>query len=170
MQIVINFNEIDLNDWIDFDGDYADAPLLKDVFKGEILENFLQRLNADYAVKQYIRDNIDNGLSLKISKYRDDVAIKAIVEEIITQRIKDCGSFIFIDSYKSKVESAVRKYLADYEKKVDTAISKSVRIVMEEIIDSLYKTSAMREFIDKDKLARYVEETIKAKCEVTDSD
>lgn len=169
MQIVINFNEIDLNDWIDLDGDYANVPELKDVFKGEILEKFLQRLNADYAVKQYIKDNIDNGLSLKISKYRDDVAIKAIVEEIITQRIKDCGSFIFIDRYKSQVEDTVKKYLAVYERKVDVAISNSVRIVMEEIIDSLYKTSAIREFLDTEKLARYIEETIKAKCGVTDN-
>lgn len=169
MQIEINFNEIDLNDWIEFDGEDANAPKLKDVFKDEILHKFIEKLNADVEVRKYVRTNIDNGLAGKIAGYKDDVAIKAIVEQIIIQRLRDSGSFIFLDSYRVKVEDAVRKYLADYERKVDTAISKSVRLVMEEIIDSLYKTSAIREFLDTEKLARYIEETIKAKCEVIDN-
>lgn len=160
MQIVINFNDIDLNDWIDFDDEYSSAPALKDVFKGEILLKFVEKLNFDYEVKQYVRDNIDKGLSTKIAFYKDDVAIKAIVEKIVEQRIRDTGSFIFIDQYVSRVEKEVNKYLTTYEREMNNAVYSAVHRATKDIIDSLYKGSAIKEFIDTQKLATYVLKTI----------
>ena len=41
MEIVINFNEIDLADWVgDFD---SELPTLKDIFKEEILNKFVEK-------------------------------------------------------------------------------------------------------------------------------
>lgn len=167
MQITINFDEIDLNDWIDFDDEWASAPKLKEVFKGEILYKFVEKLNADYEVKQYVRENIDMGLANKIYAYKDDVAIKAIVEKIVEQRIRDTGSFIFIDQYVSRVEKEVNKYLASYERKMNEAVSAAVRRATEDIIDKLYNGSALSEFIDTTKLASYVLQAIPGKSEVT---
>jgi hypothetical protein len=165
MQIVINFNDIDLNDWIDFDDEYSSAPALKDVFKGEILYKFVEKLNVDYEVKQYVRENIDKGLSTKIHAYRDDVAIKAIVEKIVEQRIRDTGSFIFIDQYVSRVEKEVNKYLEMYERRMNEAVSNAVRRATTEIIDRIYAGSAIGEFIDTIKLTDYVLRAIPAKLE-----
>lgn len=169
MQIVINFNEIDLNDWIDFDYECSSAPALKDVFKDEILHKFVEKLNADYEVRKYVSENIDRSLAIKISAYKDDVAIKAIVEKIVAQRIKDTGSLIFLDKYVSRVEEEVNKYLASYERKMNEAVSSAVRRATEDIIDSLYKGSAISEFIDTEKLANYVLKTIPGKLEGADN-
>lgn len=159
MQIVINFNDIDLNDWIDFDEE-SSAPALKEVFKGEILYKFVEKLNADYAVKQYVRENIDKGLANKIHAYKDDVAIKAIVEKIVEQRIRDTGSFIFIDQYVNRVEKEVNKYLDIYERKMNNAVLSAVHRATEDIVNRLYVGSAMKEFIDIKKLSDYVLKTI----------
>lgn len=164
MQIVINFYDIDLYDWMDFDDSGVDAPELKDIFKGEILNKFVAMLNADFAVRQYVKENIDNQLSLKISKYKDDVAIKAIVEDIITRRIKDTGSFIFLDRYKDDVTKAVDNHLKTYEKHFVDSIISTLKAYTEDIIAKLYKTSAIGEFIDQKKLADYVTNTILLKC------
>ena len=86
------------------------------------------------------------------------------MEDIITRRIKDTGSFIFLDRYKENVEKEVDKYLKAYEKQFASAMSKVVRDATEDIIDRLYKGSAMEEFIDKRKLAKYVLDTIADKC------
>jgi hypothetical protein len=160
MQIVINFNDIDLADWIDFDGEYSSAPALKDVFKGEILTKFVEKINSDYEVRQYIRENIDKGLAGKIAAYKDDVAIKAIVEQIVERRIRDTGSFIFLDQYLSRVEKEVNKYLVAYERKMGEAVSSAVYDATREIIDRVYANSPMKEFIDVRKLTDYVLKTI----------
>lgn len=169
MQIVINFNDIDLNDWIDFGDEYSSAPALKNVFKDEILNKFVEKLSADYEVHQYVRENIDKGLASKIHAYKNDVAIKAIVEKIVEQRIRDTGSFIFIDQYVSRVEKEVDKYLASYERKMNEAVSSAVSRATEEIIDKIYAGSAIKEFIDTRKLANYVLRAIPCKLEGADN-
>ena len=169
MQIVINFNDIDLNDWIDFDDEYSSAPVLKDVFKGEILYKFVEKLNADYEVKRYVKENIDKGLANKIYAYKDDVAIKAIVEQIVEKRLRDTGSFIFIDQYKSRVEKEVNKYLEVYEREMNNAVYSAVHRATKDIIDRLYKGTVIREFIDIEKLSSYVLKTIPDKLDGDDN-
>lgn len=156
MQIVINFSDIDLNDWIDFEDEGQYTPELRDVFKGEILDSFVKKLNADWEVSRYVRENIDKGLAAKIAPYRDDVAIRAIVEKIIEKRIADCGTFFFLDRYVDRVEKEVDKYLDTYKRKMEAAVFSAVRDATEAIINGLYANSAMREFIDTEKLSAYV--------------
>lgn len=156
MQIVINFSDIDLNDWIDFEDEGQHTPELRDVFKGEILDSFVKKLNADWEVRRYVRENIDKGLATKIAPYRDDVAIRAIVEKIIEKRIADCGTFFFLDRYVDRVEKEVDKYLDTYKRKMEAAVFSAVRDATEAIINGLYANSAMREFIDTEKLSAYV--------------
>lgn len=156
MQIVINFSDIDLNDWIDFEDEGQDTPELRDVFKGEILDSFVKKLNADWEVRRYVMENIDKGLAAKIAPYRDDVAIRAIVEKIIEKRIADCGTFFFLDRYVDRVEKEVDKYLDTYKRKMEAAVFSTVRDATESIINGLYANSIMREFIDTEKLSAYV--------------
>ena len=156
MQIVINFSDIDLNDWIDFDDEDHAAPNLKDVFKGEILDMFVRKLNADWEVSRYVRENIDKGLAAKIAPYRDEVAIRSIVEKIIEKRIADSGSFIFLDRYVDRIEKEVDKYLDTYKRKIEAAVESNVRDATEAVINGLYVNSAMREFVDINKLTAYV--------------
>lgn len=160
MQIVINFSDIDLNDWIDFEDEGQGTPELKDVFKSEILDMFVRKLNADWEVSRYVRENIDKGLAAKIAPYRDDIAIRAIVEKIVEKRIADCGTFFFLDRYVDRVEKEVDKYLDTYKRKIEAAVSSTVRDVTEDIINRLYANSAMREFIDIEKLSDYVLKSI----------
>ena len=156
MQIVINFSDIDLNDWIDFDDEGQDTPELKDVFKSEILDAFVRKLNADLEVSRYVREKIDKELAVKIAPYRDDVAIRTIVGKIIERRIANCGSFFFLDQYVDRVEKEVDKYLDTYKRKMEAAVFSTVRNATESIINEIYANSAMRQFIDIEKLTSYV--------------
>lgn len=159
MQIVINFSDIDLGDWIEYDPE-DEQVTLKEIFKGEILDKFVQKINYDSEVRRYIEKNIDNQLYQKIYEYKDDVAIKTIVSEIIERKMKATGSFIFLDSYANKVESVVEDYLKKYPQKIEQAIQSSIRLQIEKCLNELYKGSVMREFIDFEKLTAHIQKVL----------
>ena len=154
MQIVINFSDIDLADWIE-DG-LEEEVTLTDVFKGEILNKFVEKINYDYEVKRYIEKNIDDQLWQKIYGYKDDVAIKTIVEKIIEKKLRETGSFIFLNEYAAKVEVVVDKYLKKYPNEIEKAVETSIKHHIESCLKELYKESKMREFIDTEKLSAYI--------------
>lgn len=155
MQIVINFNEIDLTDWVE-DVEDDEIITLRDVFKEEIMQKFISKINYDLEVKKYIEKNIDNNLYLKIYDYKDDVAIKTIVSKIIEDKLKATGSFIFLDSYAEKVQKVVDEYFKEYPRKVEQAMRSSVKLHIKNTIDEMYKGSKMGEFIDKEKLSAHI--------------
>ena len=53
----------------------------------------------------------------KILDYKDDVAIKTIVSEIIETKLKQTGSFCFLDRYAEDVKKVVDKHLEKISKK-----------------------------------------------------
>ena len=161
MQIVINFNEIDLADWVeDFD---SELPTLKEIFKEEILNKFVEKINYDSQVRKYIEKNIDDNLYLKIYNYKDDVAIKTIVSEIIKDKLRATGSFIFLDRYAEDVKRVVDEYFKEYPQKMERAMCSSVRLHIENTIDEMYKGSKMGEFIDKKKLSSHIFDILSTK-------
>ena len=158
MQIVINFNEIDLADWV---GDYdSELPTLKEVFKGEILNKFVEKVNYDIQVRKYIETHIADNLYSKILAYKDDVAIKTIVSEVIETKLKQTGSFCFLDRYAEDVKKVVDKHFEQYPKMIEQAIRYSLRVHIEEILKQLYNGSKMEKFIDKEKLSAHIFEIL----------
>ena len=161
MEIVINFNEIDLADWVgDFD---SELPTLKEIFKEEILNKFVEKINYDSQVRKYIENNIADNLYFKIRDYKDDVAIKTIVGEIIEDKLKATGSFCFLDRYAEDVKKVVDQYFKKYPRKIEQAIQSSIRLHIEEILKELYNGSKMEEFIDKEKLSAHIFDVLNTK-------
>lgn len=161
MEIVINFNEIDLADWVgDFD---SELPTLKDIFKEEILNKFVEKMNYDIQVRKYVETHIADNLYSKILDYKDDVAIKTIVSEIIETKLKQTGSFCFLDRYAEDVKKVVDKHLEKYPKMIEQAMRSSMRTHIEEILKELYNGSKMEEFIDKEKLSAHIFDILSTK-------
>lgn len=161
MQFVINFNEIDLADYVDFENEYRDEPLLlKDVFKDEIIRQFVAKVNYDIEVKRYIQDNIDKHLYQKIYAYKDDAAIKVIVNQIIEEKLKATGTFIFLKEYAKNVESVVDDYLKKSRQEIERAMQTSMRMQIETVLNELYKGSKMGEFINIEKLTAHIHQVL----------
>lgn len=158
MQIVINFSDIDLNDWVD---DYnSELPTLKDVFKTEILNKFVEKINYDEQIRKYIKEQINEGLWKKIYDFKDDAAIEVIAKQCVEEKLRSTGSFVFLDSYANRVETVVENYLKKYPDKIEKAVETSVRCQIEQCLDELYKGSKMREFIDIERLTAHIHKTL----------
>lgn len=154
MQIVINFEDIDLQDWVE---DVVDDTItLREIFKEEIMQKFISKINFDLEVKKYIEKNIADNLFFKIRDFKDDVAIKTIVSEIIETKLKQTGSFIFLDRYAEDVKKVVDEYFEAYPRKMEQAMRSSIRLHIENVIDEMYKGSKMGAFIDKEKLSAHI--------------
>ena len=164
MQIVINFNDIELSDWIEYDPEIEQVTLT-DIFKGEILNKFVEKVNYDGQIRQYIKEQINEGLWSKIYDFKDDAAIEVIAKQCIEEKLKQTGSFIFLNDYAAKVEGVVEKYLKKYPNKIEQAVQSSVRCQIEKCLDELYKGSKMREFIDIEKLSAHIHKVLSEKTE-----
>ena len=155
MQIVINFSDIDLADWIEYDP-ATEQISLKDIFKGEILNKFVEKVNYDGQIRNYIKEKINEGLWKKIHEFKDEAAIEVITKQCIEEKLRQTGSFIFLDSYADRVESVVENCLKTYPDKIKKAVETSVKCNIESCLDELYKGSKMREFIDVEKLTAHI--------------
>ena len=162
MKIELNFDEISIADWCDLsDYENPQVPTLKEVFKQEILEKFIEKVNWDRDIRQYIKRQIEDGLWSKIKNYKNKAAIEVIVKDIIKEEMKQTGSFIFLDIYAKDVHKEVEKYLESYKKEIKTAVETSMRSIIKSQIDDLYKADTLMEFIDKEKLSAFLLEKIK---------
>ena len=163
MKIEINFSDIDLADWIDFNGDEPELPKLKEVFKSEVLHQFVSKLNYDFEIRQYVREQINTELHSQIHKYKEEIAIQAVIRSIFEDALKHSGSLIFIDRFKKNVEEHFNELMIKYPSRVEKAINRSMETQLEKIIDELYKGKVMAEFIDINKLSAYVKDTLNSK-------
>ena len=163
MNIVINFDEINLADYIDVENlEDPNISSLKEVFKQEILHHFVQKLNADFEIKTYIQENLRKSINLdcNISKYRDEAVIKNIVNDIIEKKLKNVGTFILIDRYKKQIEEQVNSLFDSIKSEIEKSIKKSLAYAIEKIVNQLYSGAAIEKFIDKEKLSKYVYEIL----------
>ena len=155
MQIVINFSDIDLADWVEYDPE-TEQVTLRDIFKGEILNKFVEKVNYDEQIRRYIKEQINEGLWNKIYDFKDDAAIEVIAKQCIEEKLKQTGSFIFLNDYAAKVERVVENYLKKYPDTIKGAVETTVKCNIESCLDELYKGSKMREFIDIKKLTAHI--------------
>ena len=159
MQIVINFSDIDLADWIEYNPE-TEQVTLKDIFKGEILNKFVEKIDYDYQIRTYIKEQINEGLWKKIYNFKDDAAIEVITKQCIEEKLKQTGSFVFLNDYAAKVEGVVENYFKKYPDKIEKAVQLSVRYQIEKCLDELYKGSKMRDFLDTGKLTAYIHKVL----------
>lgn len=164
MNIIINFDEINLADYIDIENlENPDIPSLKEVFKQEILYHFVQKLNVDNEIKKYVQENLRKSIDLdyNISKYRDEIVIKNIVNDIIEKKLeKNAGPFVLIDQHNKQIEKQVILLFDSINSEIKKSIKTSLTYTIEKIINQFYVGSTIERFIDKEKLSKYVYEIL----------
>lgn len=148
MNIVINFDDINLADYIDIENlENPDIPSLKEVFKQEILYHFVKKLNVDNEIKKYVQENID--LDHNISKYKDEIVIKNIVNDIIEKKLKNTGPFVLIDQYNKQIEKQVNLLFDSINSEIKKSIKTSLTHTIEKIIDQLFVGSTIESLLIK---------------------
>lgn len=163
MNIVINFDEINLADYIDIENlENPDIPSLKEVFKQEILYHFVQKLNVDNEIKKYVQENLRKSIDLdhNISKYRDEIVIKNMVNDIIEKKLKNRGDFILINQSKTQIEEQVNSLFDSIDSEIKKSIKTSLTYAIKKIINQLYVGSTIERFVDKEKLSKYIYEIL----------
>lgn len=143
-----------------------------DAFKEEVVRTFLNRIRFDDEIRNYIKSEIKDGLHLKVVSYKQDGAIKAIVEEVIKEELSPSrsGSYFYMQEYKSKVEKETKDALKQYEREINYLIATTIRNEIKTVMESLYKGNKMREFLDMDKLTDYVYNIMREQKESVDTE
>ena len=143
-----------------------------DAFKEEVVRTFLNRVRFDDEIRAYIKSEIKDGLHLKVIGYKQDGAIKAVVEEVIKEELSPSrsGSYLYLQEYRSKVAKETKKALEQYEKDINHLISTTIRDEVEKVMEILYKGHKMREFLDMKKLTDYVYEVMRAQKQYTEGE
>lgn len=138
-----------------------------DVFKEEVIREFVRKMQWDSEIRNFVKDEIKVGLGRKIQEWKQDAAIKVVVEEQIKQDLSPMrsGSYFYAEEYKEKVKKATEQTLAQYVREINALIETTIRIEVEKVMENLYKGNKMREFLDMDKLINYVVRTMKEQQE-----
>lgn len=160
MKIEINFDDIELIDWCEADEYGVNAPTLKEIFKQEILQKFVDRVNYDREIKKYIQDNIAKGLYATVQKYQTDMAIDEAVRSVIAENIQQRGTRFFLGDYDYRVKASVDKYLESIKKEMYRSIDIYIEGEIKKIIREFEKGSVLAQFLDYKKLAAYVLKTM----------
>lgn len=136
---------------------------LTDVFKEEMLRKLCDNITWDSEFRDFIRREIKNGLYPKIIEWKQDTAIKVIVEEVIKDELKPMrsGNYFYMEEYKNKVKEATKKVLASYVTEINSLIETTIRREVNKVMESLYKGHKMYEFLNMDKLTAYVMQTMR---------
>lgn len=143
-----------------------------DAFKEEVIKAFLNKLRFDGEIRDFIRGEIKDGLYLKVTEYKQDCAIKVIVEDVIREELKPqrSGSFFYLKEYEQNVKEATKKVLANYVREIKSLIEMTMRSEVENVLETLYKGNKMREFLNMDKLSAYVVKTMNEQKESEDTE
>lgn len=143
-----------------------------DAFKAEVVRTFLERVRFDDEIRSYIKSEIKDGLHLKVVGYKQDGAIKAVVEEVIKEELSPSrsGSYFYMQEYKSKVAKETKNALEQYKREINCLIATTIRDEIKTVMENLYKGHKMREFLDMDKLTAYVYDTMQKAKESEDTE
>lgn len=155
MNITINFNDIDICDWIEYNGEDISKISLKEIFKEEILTKFLEKIDYDREVRKYVKDNLNNALGEKLNYYKNDLIIKSLVKEAIESYVTS-NNHVPLNYFKGTISQTVDTYLKDAIKDIPAAIEDSVKRNVENCLQELYKESTLRNFINTEKLTSYI--------------
>ena len=169
MKIEINFDDIALGDWLDYDPNEEDAPTLKEIFREEIKEAFIKKLNYDYSIKRYIENEIQRELYTKMLEVKDDAVITALVKECIADYVSLNGSALHtsflksnLDKAKEKIREEITPTLNSCKKELSREINAQLKEKISDILKDLYKNDVIGQFLDVPKLSRHILETLTA--------
>ena len=149
-----------------------DGIVFTDIFKEEVVREFLHKMSWDSEFRDFVRKEIKDGLHPKIVEWKQDTAIKVIVEEVIRDELKPMrsGSYFYMEEYKNKVKEATKKVLAEYIREINSLIESTIRSEVDTVMESLYEGHKMREFLNMDKLTAYVMQTMRETKESEDTE
>lgn len=133
-----------------------------DVFKEEVIREFVRKMQWDSEIRNFVKDEIKVGLGRKVQEWKQDTAIKVVVEEQIKQDLSPMrsGSYFYAQEYKDKVKKATEQTLAQYIREINALIETTIRIEVKKVMENLYKGNKMRDFLDMDRLTAYVIKTM----------
>ena len=148
-----------------------DGIVFTDIFKEEVVREFLHKMSWDSEFRDFVRKEIKDGLYPKIVEWKQDTAIKVIVEEVIKEELKPMrsGSYFYMEEYKTKVKEATKKVLIEYVKEINTLIEDTIRKEVKNILDTLYEDNPLRQFIDMSKVTVYVMNLLKKEGKLNES-
>ena len=139
-----------------------DGIVFTDIFKEEVVREFLHKMSWDSEFKNFVSKEIKDGLHPKIVEWKQDTAIKVVVEEVIKEELKPVrsGSYFYMEEYKNKVKEVTKKVLTGYVSEINSLIETTIRNEVDKVMESLYQGHKMREFLNMDKLTAYVMQTM----------
>lgn len=139
-----------------------DGIVFTDIFKEEVVREFLRKMSWDSEFRDFVRKEIKDGLYPKIVEWKQDTAIKVIVEEVIKEELSPLrsGSYFYMKEYEQNVKNATKKVLAGYVSEIKSLIETTIRSEVDKVMESLYEGHKMREFLNMDKLTAYVIKTM----------
>ena len=160
MKLEIDLENSNLSEYLDED-DYGNVTFTE-VFKDIIVRNVFTKAKFDTDIRDYIKAEIKDGLWEQIVLYKQEAAIKGVVDDVIREELsaRRSGSLIFTDAYVAEVKEAVRKYLSSYKTELEEAVRCLVESETKSYLDVLYQGSKLREFIDLEKMSRYIVKTM----------
>ena len=140
-----------------------DGIVFTDIFKEEVVREFLRKMSWDSEFRTFVRNEIKEGLYPKIREWKQDTAIKLIVEEVIKEELSPLrsGSYFYMKEYEQTVKTATKKVLAGYVSEIKSLIETTIRSEVDKVMESLYQDHKMREFLNMDKLTAYVIKTMR---------
>ena len=143
-----------------------------DVFKEDVMREFLRKMQWDSEIRDFVKREIKAGLYPKILEWKQDTAIKVIVEEAIKEELSPIrsGSYFYTEQYKQSVKEATKKILASYVYEIKNLIESTIRSEVDKVMDGLYEGHKMREFLNMDKLTAYVIQTMREPKESEDTE
>lgn len=160
MKFEIDLENSSLSEY--FNEDNGDVTFT-DAFKEKVISAFVRKMQWDSEIKNFVKDEIKEGLGRKIQEWKQDTAIKVVVEEQIKQDLSPLrsGSYFYAEEYKNNVKKATETALAQYVRKINALIETTIRNEVKKVMETLYKGHKMREFLDIDKLTAYVIQTMR---------
>ena len=159
MKIEINLTDDTLRDYLLCEGDEI---TFTDVFKGEIKDSIISRINWANEIRNLIKEHLNSELSNKIGQYKHEESIRQIVAEVIKEEMEPrrSGSFFLGDSYKQQVAETVRKTLKSYTWDIEEITKRCLRDEIKTVLDETLENHPFREFIDVAKLTAHVQQIL----------
>ncbi len=165
MQIVLNLDEIDLADWIDWDSEDTSVPQLSEIFIGEIKTSIINQL-MDTDLKFKVFDKIDPIIQDKAREYVNSGAMKEIIEKRVKEKpLYGDDTLRYYDSYKEKVTKEADIYIKKEREKLLNEVDHSIYKIVRENFEDIFKNVPMAKYIDKERLSCDVSNIIKQQQE-----
>ena len=158
MKFEIDIENTSLSEY--FSEDEEGNLTVSDVFKDEIVSQVALRISWDDELRSYVRKSLDRNLSTFVSSYKDEAAIKVVLEDLMAKELKNGFGSIVRPAYKDIITNEVREKLAKEMHDIHGAIRAAIANEVKQIINTMYAGNKLAQFIDTEKLANYVISTM----------